>query len=409
MQALIERAAGIDVSQATLVVTILVGPAHTRPRKQTRSFGTVTRELLALREWLLSEGITHVAMESTGVYWQPAYAVLEDAFDVFVANARHIKNVPGRKTDVKDSEWLADLMRHGLIAKSFVPPKPIRALRELVRYRRKLVDLRSAERNRVLKVLESANIKLAIVASDVFGVSGMLMLRALAQNSATPSEIARLARGRLLRKLGALELALESRLEDHQRFLLRLQLRRLDLIQADIEAVESRIDQALEPYHEQLCALRQIPGIEWVTAAVIVSELGTDMSVFRGPRELSAWAGVCPGNNESGGKRKPTSTRKGNVYLQTALVEAAVAAGRKNGSYFQAKYRRLCARRGKKRAAMAVAHKLLIAVYHVLLTGEYRDLGPTYLDSIHKRRTTRTLVRRLELLGFEVNLKERVA
>jgi transposase len=408
MEAINERVAGIDVGQAKVVVTTLVGPAHCRPVKHTRSFRTLTQELLEMREWLKSEGVTRIAMESTGVYWKPVHALLEDAFEIFVGNAHHIKNVPGRKTDVKDSEWLAELMRHGLIAKSFVPPKPIRELRDLVRYRRKLVEARTADRNRVLKFLELANIKLASIASDVFGVSGMLMLRALAKGEATPVEMALLARGSLVKKLKDLRLALDGRMEEHHRFLLCLQLRKLDLLDADIETVEGRIADALTPYADQCAALQQIPGIHRTTAAVLISELGIDMTVFRGPQQLAAWAGVCPGNNESGGKRRPATVRKGNIYLKTALLEAAMAAARKKGSFFKDKFRRLCARRGTKRAAMAIAHKILIAVFHVLSGANYAELGETYLDRLDKRRTVRSLVHRLERLGYEVQVQQQL-
>src|SRR5438874_4539428 len=376
MDAIVERVGGIDVGQATVVATALVGAAHERTRKETRTFSTVTRELLALRDWLLAKGVTHVAMEGTGIYWRPVYELLEDAFEMIVGNARHIKNVPGRKTDVKDSEWLADLARHGLIAKSFVPPKPLRRLRELLRYRRKLMESRTAERNRLLKLLETANIKLASVASSVFGVSGRLMLQALIDGVATPAAMAALARGRLRKKATALEQALEGRLDEHHRFLLQLQLRRLDAVDTDLLSLDARIDEALMPYRDQCEILGHIPGVSRVVAAVIVAELGTDMTVFHSARHAAAWAGVCPGNNESAGRRMRAGVRKGNVHLRTALIEAAVAASHTKGSYLRDKYYRLRARRGSKRAAMAIAHKILIAAFNMLATGSpYRDLG----------------------------------
>ena len=410
MEAIVERVVGVDVGQATVVATVLVGAAHERARKETRTFRTVTRELLALREWLLAQEVTHVAMEGTGIYWRPVYELLEDAFDMILGNAHHIKNVPGRKTDVKDSEWLADLARHGLIAKSFIPPKPFRRLRELLRYRRKLMDSRTAERNRLLKLLETANIKLASVASNVFGVSGRLMLQALLDGVATPSTMAALAQGRLRKKIAELEQALEGRFDDHHRFLLQLQLRRLDNVEADLASLDARIDDALTPYRVECEALQQIPGVSRVVAAVIVAELGTDMTVFPSAQHAAAWAGVCPGNNESAGKHRHAGARKGNVHLRTALVEAAVAASHAKGSYLRDKFYRLRARRGTKRAAMAIGHKILIAAYHLLAThAPYRDLGPTYLDALEKRRTTQTLVRRLERLGFEVTLGPKAA
>jgi transposase len=410
MEAIVERVSGVDVGQATVVATVLVGAAHERARRETRTFRTLTRDLLALREWLLAKGVTHVALEGTGIYWRPVYEVLEDAFDMILGNAHHIKNVPGRKTDVKDSEWLADLARHGLIAKSFVPPRPLRRLRELLRYRRKLMESRTAERNRLLKLLETANIKLASVASNVFGVSGRLMLQALIDGAATPATMAALAQGRLRKKVVELEQALEGRLDEHHRFLLQLQLRRLDNTDADLAGLDARIDEALAPYREQCDVLQQIPGVSRVVAAVVVAELGTDMTVFRSAQHAAAWAGVCPGNNESAGKHRRIGARKGNVHLRTALVEAAVAASHTKGSYLRDKFYRLRARRGTKRAAMAIGHKILIAAYHLLATGvPYRDLGATYLDGLEKRHTTRNLVRRLERLGYEVTIGPKAA
>jgi transposase len=410
MEAIVERVGGVDVGQATVVATVLVGAAHERARKETRTFRTVTRDLLALREWLLAKEVTHVALEGTGIYWRPVYEVLEDAFELILGNAHHIKNVPGRKTDVKDSEWLADLARHGLIAKSFVPPKPLRRLRELLRYRRKLLESRTAERNRLLKLLETANIKLASVASNVFGVSGRLMLQTLLDGGATPSTMAALAQGRLRKKVAELEQALEGRLDEHHRFLLELQLRRLDHVDVDLASLDARIDEGLMPYRAPCAVLQQIPGVSRVVAAVIVAELGTDMTVFRSAQHAAAWAGVCPGNNESAGRHRRAGARKGNVHLRTALVEAAVAASHTKGSYLRDKFYRLRARRGTKRAAMAIGHKILIAAYHLLATGApYRDLGATYLDGLEKRHTTQNLVRRLERLGYEVTIGPKVA
>jgi transposase len=405
MEPIVERCCGLDVHQATVVACVLVGGAHQKPRKEVRSFGTKTRELMQLRDWLRDSGCTHVGMEATGIYWKPVYAVLEDAFELVVGNAHHIKNVPGRKTDVKDSEWIADLLRHGLIAKSFVPPKPIRELRDLLRYRRKLVESRTAERNRLQKLLETANIKLASVASNVFGVSGMAMLKALVRNDSTPQQMAQLAKKRLRQKLGELELALEGRVEEHHRFVLQIQLCRLEQVDEHVAKLDARIDTKLAPYREQHARLTQIPGVDRVVAAVIVAEIGTDMSVFKSDAHLAAWAGVCPGNNESAGKRKRTDTRKGNVHLMTALVEAAHGASCTKGSYLKDKFFRLKARRGYQRAALAIAHKILKSVYVMLSTGaDYRDLGEAYLDAVDTKRVTGNLVRRLQRLGYEVTL-----
>lgn len=410
MEAIVERCCGLDVHQATVVACLMLGRAHERTRQEIRTFSTFTGDLETLREWLRSEGCTHVGMESTGVYWKPVYAVLEGAFELIVGNAQHIKNVPGRKTDVRDSEWIAQLVRHGLIAKSFVPPPPIRRLRDLVRYRRKLVESRTAERNRLLKLLESANIKLSSVVSDVFGVSGMAMLQALLEGNRTPSEMAQLARNRLRRKLADLERALHGHVEEHHRALLRLQLRRLQQVGVDLEGVDALLDGALDSYRDAHTRLMQIPGVDRVTAAVLIAELGTDMSVFHSPRHLAAWAGVCPGNHESAGKRKQGRVRQGNLLLKTALVEAACGAARTRGSYLKDKFYRLKARRGYKRAAMAIAHKILVAAYHMLAAGvDYHDLGEAYLDGIGHRVVTTNLVRRLERLGYKVLLEPKAA
>jgi len=405
MQTLVERGCGLDVHQATVVACLLIVRKDGRVQKQLRTFGTTTRELLSLREWLLSEGCTHVALESTGVYWKPVYAILEGAFQIVVANAQHVKKVPGRKTDVKDAEWIADLLCHGLLRSSFVPPQPIRELRDFTRYRRKLVESRSAERNRLLKVLETANIKLASVATDVFGTSGRLMLRALIEGKSTPQEMAELAQKRLRSKIPQLELALEGKLEEHHRFLLKLQLDRLERVESDLAALEQRIQEKLQPYAAQLALLQEIPGVERTLAAVIIAELGVDMSVFQSVSQLASWAGVCPGNNESAGKRKSSRIPKGNVYLKTALVEAANSAARAKGTYLRDKFYRLKARRGYKRAAVAIAHKILVSIYHMLSQNvSYNDLGDRYLDNLNKHHLTRNLVHRLERLGYSVTL-----
>lgn len=410
MEPIIERCCGLDVHQGEIVACLLVGKADERPRKEVRKFRTVTKELLELREWLRQAGCTHVGMESTGVYWKPVYAILEDGMDVIVGNAQHIKNVPGRKTDVKDAEWIADLIRHGLIRKSFVPPKPIRELRDVVRYRRKVVQSRASERNRLLKLLETAGIKLSSFLSNVFGVSGMAMLEALLEGKSTPEQMAQLARGRLRKKVADVALALDGKLEDHQRFILRMQLERLKQADAHVDALDRRIDEMLTPYQTEAAKLVTIPGVSKVVTAQAIAEIGVDMSAFKSEAHLASWAGVCPGNHESAGKRQRGTKRTGNIHLTTALVEAAQAAVRKKGSYLHDKFHRLKARRGYKRALVAIAHKILIAIYHVLRgdTG-YRDLGDAYLDQLGARRTTTALVRRLERLGFNVHLEEKVA
>jgi transposase len=405
MQTLVERGCGLDVHQATVVACLFVVPKDGRLQKQVRTFGTTTQELVGLRDWLRAEGCTHLAMESTGVYWKPVYAVLEGELEIVVANAQHVKKVPGRKTDVKDAEWLADLLCHGLLRPSFVPPQPIRELRDLTRYRRKLVQSQAAERNRLLKLLESANIKLASVATDVFGVSGRLMLRALIEGQTSPKEMAQLAKNKLRNKIPELELALDGRIQEHHRFLLKLQLDRLEWVEKDIEVLQQRIQQKLQPYTTQLALLDEIPGVDWTLAAVIIAELGVDMSVFENVSQLASWAGVCSGNNESAGKRKSSRIPKGNVYLKTALVEAAHSAAKAKGTYLRDKFYRLKARRGYKRAAVAIAHKILVAIYHMLSQQvAYNDLGDLYLDKLNKHHLTRNLIHRLERLGYTVTL-----
>lgn len=412
METLVERGCGLDVHQATVVACLLIVLKNGKVHKQIRTFGTTTRELLALREWLLSEGCTHVAMESTGVYWKPVYAILEGdgTFKIVVANAQHVKKVPGRKTDVKDAEWIAELLCHGLLRSSFVPPRPIRELRDLTRYRRKLVESQVAERNRLLKLLESANIKLASVAADVFGLSGQLMLRALIEGKASPREMAELAKGRMRAKIPELEPALEGRLEEHHRFLLRLQLQRLEAAEKDLAVLEQRIQEKLKPYEMQLTLLDEIPGVDWTTAAAIIAELGVDMSVFQNVLQAASWAGVSPGNHESAGKRKSSRIPKGNVYLKTALVEAATAATKAKGTYLRDKFYRLKTRRGYKRAIVAVAHKILVAIYHILSHQVcYNELGDLYLDKLNRHTLTRNLVHRLERLGYTVTLEQKAA
>ena len=410
MEAIVERCAGLDVHQASVVACVLIGRPGCKPHKEIRSFATLTSSLETLRDWLKELGVTHVGMESTGVYWKPVHTILEGHFTLIVGNAHHIKAVPGRKTDVKDAEWLADLVRHGLIKPSFVPPPAIRELRDLMRLRRSLAEARSTERNRTLKLLETANIKLASVASEVFGVSGMAMLEALIENKTTPAEMAELARGKLRRKREPLALALDGRMSEHHRYVLAFHLRRLAAIEQDLRTLDARIEERVQPFQAQRQLLQQIPGVDALIAATIIAEIGIDMSVFGNAMRLAAWAGVCPGNHQSAGKRKSGVTRRGNVHLKTALVTAAVCASRQRGSYYKDKYHRLRARRGRLRAAMAIAHKILIAAYHMLAGGvPYRELGEAFLDQQARQRTIRHLLHRLNHLGYDVKLQPRAA
>jgi len=406
MEAIVERAAGLDVHQGSVVACVIIGAAGRRASRETRTFGTMKRDLAALRDWLLEMGVTDVGMEATGIYWHPVHAALEDAFTIIVGNASHMRNVPGRKTDVKDAEWIADLVRHGLVRASFVPAPEIRVLRELIRHRKAVVGTLASERNRTLQLLESANIKLASVMSDVFGVSGMLMLQALAEGRAAPIEMADLAKRRLRRKLDQLALALDGRLAGHQRLLLGLHIRRLSEIDRDLAEIEAAIGAAMRPFAAQQACLATIPGVDELTAASIIAEIGVDMAAFGTAQRLAAWAGVCPANHESAGKQKQRGTRKGNTYLKATLVTAAVSASQAKGTYLRDKFHRLKARMGMKKAAMAVAHKILVAVFHMLQRGVgFADLGGGYLDQVNKHSTAKRLARRLTALGYDVMLR----
>jgi transposase len=411
MEAIIERVAGLDVHQGSVVACVVIGAAGRRPTKEVRSFGAMRQDLAALRAWLLELGVTHVGMEGTGVYWQPVHAALEGAFTLIVGNASHMRNVPGRKTDVRDAEWIAELVRHGLVRPSFVPPPAVRVLRDLVRHRKALVGTLAAERNRTLKLLESAGIKLAGVMSSVFGVSGMLMLRALVEGTAAPGAMADLAKRRLRRKLDRLALALDGPLAEHQRLLLGMHIRRLEEIGRDIAEVEAAIGAAMRPFASQRALLVTIPGVDALTAAAIIAEIGVDMAAFGTARRLAAWAGLCPANHESAGRQKRRGTRKGDPHLKATLVTAAACAARtRGGTYLRDKFHRLRARLGAKKAAVAIAHKILVAVFHMLQRAvAFADLGADYLDRLDKHRMARRLVRRLDALGYDVMLRPKAA
>jgi transposase len=406
MEMLYERCCGVDVHKRTVVACLLAPGAEGTPTKEIRTFGTMTTDLLALSDWLSAAGCTHVAMESTGVFWKPIYNLLEDRFALVVVNAQHIKAVPGRKTDVRDAEWIADLLSHGLLRPSFIPDRPQRELRELTRYRTTLVHERADEVNRVQKVLEGANIKLASVATDLLGKSGRAMLEALVGGSTDVAALAQLARGRMRDKLPQLEQALAGQFGPHQRFLIAQQLAHIDFLDASLERVSAEIGDRLRPVEPQMERLQTIPGVGQRTTEVLLAEIGADLSRFPSAAHLASWAGLCPGNDESAGKRRSGRTRKGSPWLRTALVEAARAAARTKGTYLAAQYRRLAARRGAKRAAVAAAHSLLNIVY-VLLTGQldYHDLGSHYFDERDRQAVERRLVRRLEALGYNVSLE----
>lgn len=402
MEVVHPRCAGLDVHKRLIVACRLTPGGRGHPLREVESFRTTTRGLLELSAWLTEAAIGVVAMESTGSFWKPVYNILEGSFELLVVNATHLKAVPGRKTDVRDAEWIADLLRHGLLRPSFIPERPERELRELTRYRTTLLQGRTAEVNRIQKVLEGANIKLASVASDVVGTSGRAMLEALVGGEVDPETMAALARGRLRDKHDALLEALEGEVGAHQRFLLRTMLRHLDAIDGLIGEVSAEIEARLHPFEAEISRLQSIPGVGRRTAETILSEVGPDMSRFSSSRHLASWAGLCPGNHESAGKSRSGRARKGSPWLRSMLVEAAKAAGRSQ-TYLGAVHQRLAARRGAQRATFAVAHNLLVIAYHVLSRGDtFQDLGSTYFDDRDRERTFHRLTRRLEALGYQV-------
>lgn len=403
MDVLYSHCCGLDVHKKTVVACLLTPSSDGQSAKAIRTFSTMTTDLVALGDWLAASGCTHVAMESTGVYWKPIYNLLEQRFRLMLVNARHIKAVPGRKTDVRDSEWLADLLQHGLLRGSFVPDRPHRELRELTRYRLALVRERTAEANRLQKTLEGANIKLAAVATDILGVSGRQILEALIIGEMDAHAMADLAQGLLRKKIPELELALVGQVAAHQRFLIRRHLQHIDGLVAAIAEVSTEIAARLRPWDALIDRLDTIPGIGRYAAEALIAEIGTDMSRFPSARHLASWAGMCPGNYESAGKRQGGKTRKGSPWLRALLVQAAHAAGRTRHTYLAAQYRRLATRRGKNRAAVAVGHTILVIVYHLIKEETaYQDLGPTYFDERDRAAVERRLIRRLEQLGYQV-------
>jgi transposase len=406
MQVLYPCCCGIDIHART-AVACLIKQGH----RQTRTFSTMTDDLLRLCDWLTSEGCTHVAIESTGIYWKPVFNILEGPLSVILVNARDVKAVPGRKTDVRDCEWLADLLRHGLLKASFIPPLEIRELRELTRYRQTLVKEHTALANRIQKLIESANIKLGQVATDVLGTSGRLMLRALADGETNTEVLAEMARSSLRTKKPELRRALTSRLTPAQRFVLNELLGRL----AEIEAATARVNEEIargvaesaDPFvAEAVKLLQTIPGVGLRVAEVIVSEIGVDMTRFPSDAHLASWAGLCPGNNESAGKRRSTQTTKGSPYLRAALTQAAWAVSHTKQTYLAAQYHRLARRMGRKKALVAVAHSLLVIVYHVLdRRADYRELGGDYFDRQQHQTQQQRLIKRLERMGLRVTVE----
>jgi len=410
MEVVYTHCAGLDVHKASVVACLLTPPAPDHPAKEIRTFGTTTPDLLALAAWLAAAGCTHVAMESTGIYWKPVYNLLEGLFSVQVANAHHIKAVPGRKTDVRDAEWIADLLRHGLLRPSFVPPAPQRALRELTRYRISLTRDRARQIQRRQKVLESANLKLSSVATDITGVSARAMLEELAAGVTDAPALAALARGRLQHKQAELAAALTGRVGDQHRFLISEHLAQLDYLEEAITRVTREIEERVRPFRSQLDKLDAVPGINQRTGQVVLAEVGADVGAsFPDAAHLASWAGLCPGNRQSAGKQQSGRTRPGNGWLRQALMEAAQGAAHTKDSYLSAQYRRLARRIGRKRALVAVAHSIVVIIYHLLTEEcEYEDLGADYFDQQDRAGLERRLVRRLEQLGHEVILKPKL-
>jgi transposase len=401
MQVMYERCAGLDVHKKTVVAWVLT-PAG----QETRTFATMTADLLALADWLLACGCTHVAIESTGDYWKPVFNILEGTCEVILVNAQHVKAVPGRKTDVKDAAWLAELLQHGLLRASFIPPVAQRELRDLTRYRSTFIRERVTLINRVQKLLEDANIKLAAVASDIMGVSGRAILAALIAGHTDPHTLAELAKGRLRSKREPLAKALEGRVKPHHRFVLTELLCQIDGLDDTIARFDAQIQEICGSFEEAVGLLDTIPGVARHTAEMLIAEIGTDMSRFPSADHLAAWAGVAPGHHESAGKRASGKTRKGNRFLRTTLVQAAHAAARTKSTYLSAQYRRLATRRGKKRAIMAVAHSILVIAYYMIQRQEpYREAGADFFDRLQPEDTARRLVKRLEHLGYHVTLQ----
>lgn len=412
MDILAERVCGLDVHQLTVVACALISSESKRTRVERREFSAMTEGLRELSAWLVEHGVTHVAMEGTGSYWVPVYAALETnaSLDLAVVNAHHIKQVPGRKTDWNDARWIAQLLQWGLLRKSFVPPAEFRALRDLSRARRGLVHDRTRQLNRLQKVLVTANVKLSAVIADIVGVSGLEMVHALIEGTKTPQQIAQLARGAMRKKIPTLARALEGTLLEHHKLLLRIVLSLIESLDQQIAKLDEEIVRRFEPYQEELDLLDTIPGVDQQGARAILSEIGVDMTRFKEPGNLAAWAGVLPGNSMSAGKRLGAGRRTGNIHLTTVLVEIAFGAARTKGTYFREKFHRLRARRGGKRAAIAIGNKIICAVHRMLSSRvPYQELGPSYLDSRDREQTTRRLLQRLHQLGLNVTVSEAAA
>lgn len=409
MQVVYPRCAGLDVHKKDIYGCTVVMDERGKKHQEIRRFGAMTRDLLDLADWLKGHGVTQVAMEATGVYWRPVWAVLEGQFELLLVNPHHVHALPGRKTDAKDCEWLADLLQHGLLRSSFVPPTDIQDLRDLTRYRVELTQAQSRVANRIQKVLEQANIKLSSVASDTLGVSGQQMIEAIINGEDDPNHLADLAKRRLRQRIPDLQLALSGKVRDHHRFLLKEHLSEWKALSERIARVEEEIDRRIIPFGQAVTRWKTIPGVDHVTACSLVAELGVNMDQFPSPQHLASWAGICPGHNESAGKRMSGTMRDGNRWLRRTLCQAAWAASRKKNSYLSSQFKRLAVRRGIKRALMAVAHSILIIAYSMMKKAKsYEEIGGDYFDRINKSQLQNHLIRRLQQLGVTVTVQPAV-
>lgn len=405
MERIVERPSALDVHKASVTACVRIWRERELD-EQIAEFSTTVQGLLALRDWLEALGVRQVAMEATGVYWRPVWAVLEDNFELMLVNARHVKQCPGRKTDVLDAQWLCQLLEAGLLKPSFVPPKPIRTLRNLTRYRKTQIADRQREAARLHKILEDTGIKLGCVASDILGKSGRDMLDALVAGTTDPAVLADLSRGVLRKKIPALREALQGRFDSEHTLIVGQILAHIDFLDEAIDRLSVEIEERIRPFAAQRDLLMTIPGVKQRTAEVLIAEMGVDMTTFPTPKHLASWAGVCPGQNESGGKKRSGKTRKGSKWLRATLTEAALAATKTKDSYLAAQYQRLRGRRGHSKAVTAVGHSILTAAWHMLTNGElYNDPGGDYFSRQDPDRTTRRLVRQLEALGHNVTLQ----
>jgi transposase len=404
IRAVIERCAGIDVGKRELAVTVLTGAADAEPEAETRAYTAMTGQLEALRQWLTEQEVTDVVMESTGSYWKPVMNILEQSVRVWIAQPQAVKNLRGHKTDMKDSHWLAHLLRHGMIRPSFIPPRSIRELRDLTRRRKKVLGAAASEKNRVMKVLEDANVKLSSVLSDVFGVSGQLMLEALLEEEVELTEIPELARGRLRQKQPQILEALQGhRMNDHHRFLIRQSLDHLQFLEQQLEQLEEQIQHRLQQWKQEYELIQSLPGVKQHTGAAILAEIGTDMTVFGSDKQLASWGGVAPGNNRSAGKQRNSRTTRGNRWLQAALVESSWAAIAARGGFYRQRYFRICARTGRKKAIIATARSLLVAAYWILTTKQpYHSPNTAQQQAEQRDSMVRHHCRRLRQLGVQI-------